>query len=329
MFKKVLITSVILANMTVPVYGAGMSVDAINKAEFFANVNASGVSNGIEGSFENGNILVDLYYQTVGESNLWTVKVSYSPGVFIPEVVEITMNNGYIHSGGLNSGSALMDSNGREYMTWSFNEQLDVDIANVGIYYNSTTNISETVQDKVPEYKIGGVPDVEEPVIEEEQIPEENIVIEEEQIPESAEPEQEEMTVEEPQEDIINEEEQTDTKKEIETKIDEPKKEVKQQPKETTIEPKTKSVQKTPEIINEQQKPFNKEELENKEPMAEADSIVEQSENEEVVEIEIEKQEEPIEIIESDVVKNYKWYNKYLEFLSNVWEALKNIVYNN
>lgn len=304
MIKKALVAVMVILNTNITAYGAGMSVDAINKAEFFSNVNVPGVSDGIEGSFENNNIFLDLSYETIEEQNLWTVKVLYTPGEFIPEVVEITTSNGYIHSMGLNSGSALIDSNGYEYMICSFNDSIGIDIVNVGVYYNSTTSISETVQNKVPEYNVSIIPNADVVDIEEEPIPEVNM---------------------EPENDIVSEEIKFNNEvyKSIENEKDEVNEETNENDNVSETIKITEPIEEVQIVSNENIKQQTieqpKQEVPLNEPMAEVDI---ENEIELTTETSVEQPEDKLEIIESKVeqpkdnMKLYKWYNIYIGIIS-------------
>lgn len=304
MIKKALVAVMVILNTNITAYGAGMNADAINKAEFFSNVNVPGVSDGIEGSFENNNIFLDLSYETIEEQNLWTVKVLYTPGEFIPEVVEITTSNGYIHSMGLNSGSALIDSNGYEYMICSFNDSVGIDIVSVGVYYNSTTSISETLQNKVPEYNVSIIPNADVVDIEEGPIPEVNM---------------------EPENDIVSEEIKFNNEvyKSIENEKDEVNEETNENDNASETIKITEPIEEVQIVSNENIKQQTieqpKQEVPLNEPMAEVDI---ENEIELTTETSVEQPEDKLEIIESKVeqpkdnMKLYKWYNIYIGIIS-------------
>lgn len=202
MFKKMVVTSLIIANMYTPVYGGGMSVDALHQAEFYRTSLNPVVSENVECAFENGNILLDFSYENTGETNLWTIKVLYKPGTFDPEVIEIIMDNGNIHSIGMNSGSALSGPNGYEVITVTFTDQVNVNIFEAGVYYNAVLPENPEKEVLEDEPKAGDTPIVEEP---KKELKQEAVLEEPEEEPMKEEPNQEEVQQEELKEETVAE----------------------------------------------------------------------------------------------------------------------------
>lgn len=294
MFKKFLITSMIVAHMSIPVYAGGMSVDAIYQAEFFKSVKNPVISEINECNFENGNLILDLSYENTGEHNLWTAKVLYKPGTFVPEVIEVVMDSGNIHSIGINTGSALGDSNGYEVIIVTFTDQIDVNVTEAGVYYNNA--VLPEVPDKVKEDpKASGEPQ-EEQLVETPQ-EEEEPEIPEEETQEELEAEEEPIQ-EEPKQEIVNEE----------PIQEEPKQEEKREtPKEEIKVPDKKSIEIPQVQLPKEQKITEEPEAEvpelpkEKEPMAEVDTIEEIEINEGQEDVrQVEEQEEDVEIVVSD-----------------------------
>lgn len=277
MFKKMVVTSLIIANMYTPVYGGGMSVDALHQAEFYRTSLNPVISENVECAFENGNILLDFSYENTGETNLWTLKVLYKPGTFDPEVIEIIMDNGNVHSIGMNSGSALSGSNGYEVITVTFTDQVDVNIFEAGVYYNAVLPENPEKEILEDELKAGDTPIVEEPKKELEQ----------------------EAIIEEPEDDIV-----VEVPKES---IDFPEVEV---PKESVDFPEVE-VPKKREIIEEPEAEVP--ELPKEEqPMAEIDEIEELEINDGQEDT---RQPEEEQVIESVVSNNNQTRNIFLSVI--------------
>lgn len=277
MFKKIVITSLIIANMYTPIYGGGMSVDALHQAEFYRTSLNPVISENVECAFENGNILLDFSYENTGETNLWTLKVLYKPGTFDPEVIEIIMDNGNVHSIGMNSGSALSGSNGYEVITVTFTDQVDVNIFEAGVYYNAVLPENPEKEILEDELKAGDTPIVEEPKKELEQ----------------------EAIIEEPEDDIV-----VEVPKES---IDFPEVEV---PKESVDFPEVE-VPKKREIIEEPEAEVP--ELPKEEqPMAEIDEIEELEINDGQEDT---RQPEEEQVIESVVSNNNQTRNIFLSVI--------------
>lgn len=298
MLKKMVVTSLIIANMYTPVYGGGMSVDALYQAEFYRTSLNPVISENVECVFENGNILLDFSYENTGETNLWTLKVLYKPGTFDPEVVEIIMDNGNIHSIGMNSGSALSGSNGYEVITVTFTDQANANIFEAGVYYNAVLPENPEKEVLEDEPKAGDTPIIEES---------------------KKDPEQEEV-LEEPEEEIVAVVPEEELEEEIATEV--PKEEPEQKeipkesvalpevevPKENTTIPEVKTPKESvslPEVEVPKKRTITEEpeaevpELPKEEPMAEVDEE-EQESNEGQEDIRQAEDEQDVDVIVSE-----------------------------
>jgi hypothetical protein len=316
MFKKMVVTSLIIANMYTPVYGGGMSVDALHQAEFYRTSLNPVISENVECAFENGNILLDFSYENTGETNLWTLKVLYKPGTFDPEVVEINMDNGNIHSIGMNSGSALSGANGYEVITVTFTDQVNVNIFEAGVYYNAVLPENPEKEVLEDEPKAGDTPIIEES----KKDPEQEAVLEEPK----KELEQE-AVLEEPEEEIVAVVPEEELEEEIATEV--PKEEPEQKeipkesvalpevevPKENTTIPEVKTPKESvalPEVEVPKKRTITEEsktevqELPKEEPMAEVDEE-EQESNEGQEDTRQVEDEQDVDVIvsEKDIVR--------------------------